>query len=100
MTQETVISVIERVCSGKAETTIIGANTTESVYCIIRICNAETKFRISDHYAPKHKRGIRTLVYGKSTKKETVERFVVNVIESLRRKGIAMAFEKIKKKDL
>ena len=97
MTQQAVISIIERVCSGKAETTIIGATTTSSVYCVIRVGNAETKFRISDHYAPKHKRGIRTLVYGKSTKKETVDRFVNNVIESLRRKGVAMAFEKIKK---
>ena len=97
MTQQAVISIIERVCSGKAETTIIGATTTSSVYCVIRVGNAETKFRISDHYAPKHKRGIRTLVYGTNTKGISVERFVNNVIESLRRKGIAMAFEKIKR---
>lgn len=97
MTQQTVISIIQRECTGNAEFSIVGSLTTSSVYCIIKVGNAETKFRISDHYAPKHKRNIRTLVYGENTKKESVARFVRNVIKDMKVKSTIIAFEKIKK---
>ena len=99
MTQETVIKTIKRFCTGKAEFSIYGAISSQSVYCVIRVGNAETKIRVSDHKAPKYKRSIRTFVWGKHTKQETIERFVANTIESLKRKSIKIAMESIKSKD-
>lgn len=96
MTQQGVISIIERVCTNKAEITIVGSNTTESVYCIIKVGTAITKFRISDHFAPKKTGHIRTLVWGKSTKKEHIERFIENTIHTLKTKSAMIAMERIK----
>ena len=100
MTQETVIKTIQRFCNGKAAFSIHGAISTESVYCVIRVGNAETKIRVSDHKAPKNKNFIKTFVWGKHTKTETIERFVANTIEYLRHKSINIAMENISKKDL
>ena len=97
MTQETVIKLIERECSSRAEFTIIGSLTTSSVYCIIKVGNAQTKFRISDHYAPRNKRHIRTLIFSDTTKEETVSRFIRKTIDNLKHKSLEMAFDEIKK---
>ena len=97
MTQESVISIIKRVCSNKAEISIVGSISTESVYCIVSVGNATTKFRISDHVAPKNQRHIKTLVWGKSTKKEHIERFIENTIHTLKTKSALIAMERISK---
>ena len=96
MTQESVISIIKRVCSNKAEISIVGSISTESVYCIVKVGNATTKFRISDHVAPKNQRHIKTLVWGKTTKKEHIERFIENTIEQLRHRSLNVAMERIR----
>ena len=97
MTQQGVITIIKSVCANKVEITIVGSNTTESVYCIVKVGSATTKFRISDHVAPKNQRHIKTLVWGKSTKKEHIERFIENTIHTLKTKSALMAMERIKK---
>lgn len=96
MTQESVISIIKSVCANKAEISIVGSNSTESVYCIVKVGSATTKFRISDHVASRKGRHIRTLVWGKSTKKEHIERFIENTIHTLKTKSALMAMERIK----
>ena len=100
MTQETVIKTIQRFCTGKAEFSIYGAITTESVYCVIRVGNAETKIRVSDHHKHNDDCRLRTLVWGKSTTKEHIERFMLNTIHKLKAKSTMIAIERIKKKDL
>ena len=100
MTQERVINIIERVCSGKATISIYGAISSQSVYCVLKVGNAETKIRISDHHKHNDDCRLRTLVWGKSTTKEHIERFMLNTIHKLKAKSTMMAIERIKKKDL
>ena len=95
MTRKTVISTIEKTCANKAEISIISSQSTESVYCEIKVGSAATKFRISDHQAGRNQRRIRTLVWGKSTTKEHVERFVKNIIRSLKGKSVCITMERL-----
>lgn len=97
MTQERVINIVKRVCSGKAEISIYGAISSQSVYCTIKVGNAETKIRISDHHKHDDHCKLRTLVWGKSTTKEHIERFMLNTIHKLKAKSTMMAMERIKK---
>lgn len=100
MTQKNVIDIIRKTCPKKAEFLIIESQSTESVYCKVKVGLVGTTFRISDHKAAKKNRNIRTLVWGKSTTKEHIERFVKNTVRNLEGKSIHIAMDNLSRRQV
>lgn len=98
LTPEKIVNVAENILKENEITYDVRISDHNSIYITMHYIDTCIRVRISDHYAvtPDRKK-IRTFIVKNNTRSKTVESFIRNAIDSLKKKATYKAFEKIEK---